>query len=252
MNGVVDRIMEVKWCGFDYGQCIMEPGGLRNPLVIGDICKLLGQPELIADRIHRYHVLNETYGGYSKIKEGHRDEIYRYVLDDDAKGQELFSAKEQEYLDTGDGLMDALDYLQQAGIELEVVSEMKKTLGAVGSDIVSRFLKNRGLTEYFKVLVSPQGKQSLLDDVIIDATYVGKTKEGGDIYDVLAADLRARGIDTSEAVMVGDKPATDINPASERGFLTIQYKGFIDLGPSKADLVIDHFSELKDILRKKG
>jgi FMN phosphatase YigB (HAD superfamily) len=117
---------------------------------------------------------------------------------------------------------------------------------------VSRFLKNRGLTEYFKVLVSPQGKQSLLDDVIIDATYVGKTKEGGDIYDVLAADLRARGIDTSEAVMVGDKPATDINPASERGFLTIQYKGFIDLGPSKADLVIDHFSELKDILRKKG
>ena len=46
--------MDVKWVGFDYGQCIMEPGGLRNPLVLGDICKQLGEPEMVAERIHRY------------------------------------------------------------------------------------------------------------------------------------------------------------------------------------------------------
>jgi ribonucleotide monophosphatase NagD (HAD superfamily) len=52
--------------------------------------------------------------------------------------------------------------------------------------------------------------------------------------------------------MVGDKPETDINPAHDRGFKTIQYTGFIDLGPSKADLVIRSFYELTTILKKKG
>ncbi len=56
------RTMEVKWCGFDYGQCIMEPGGLRNPLVFGDIYKALGQPELISDKIRKYRILKEKYG----------------------------------------------------------------------------------------------------------------------------------------------------------------------------------------------
>lgn len=244
-------MLEVKWVGFDYGQCIMEPGGLRNPLVIGDISKQLGQPELITDRIRRYHILNETYGGYSRIKEGHRDEIYRVVLDDDPMAQELFSAKEQECLDTGDNLVETLDWLQEQGFVLEVVSEMKKTLGAVGSDIVSRFLKRRGFTKYFPVIISPQGKLDIVNDKNIDDRYVGKTKEGGDIYDVLVEDLRSRGIEPEEAVMIGDKPATDINPAHKRGIKTIQYKGFIDLGPSDADLIINDFAELKTILKKK-
>ena len=34
--------MDVKWVGFDFGQCIMEPGGLRNPLLFGEIYKELG------------------------------------------------------------------------------------------------------------------------------------------------------------------------------------------------------------------
>lgn len=244
-------MLEVKWVGFDYGQCIMEPGGLRNPLLIGDICKELGEPELIADRIHRYHQLNELYGGYSRIKEGHRDEIYRYVLDDKPDAQELFSQKEQQYLDLADGLVDALEWLQEQGFVLEVVSEMKKTLGPVGTDVVSRFLKGRGLTKYFRVIISPQGKLDIVSDTQIDDRYVGKTKESGAIYDVLAEDLRSRGIEPEEAVMIGDKPSTDINPAHARGFKAIQYVGFIDLGPSDADLIINHFSELMNVLRKK-
>jgi len=242
--------MEVKWCGFDYGQCIMEPGGLRNPLLFGEIYKDLGRPELIPEKIYKYRVLKEKYGTYSSIKEGHRDEIYSYVLDDDPEAIELFSKNEQLLLDMGEGLEDALQYLQDKGIELMVVSEMKKTLGPVGTDIVSRFLKNRGLVKYFKKLVTPQGKIDLLDDTV-DLKYKGFTKKEGTLYDVLAEELRDQGIEPSEAVMVGDKPATDINPAHDRGFKTIKYTGFIDLGDSKADLEIAHFSELKKILTKK-
>ena len=59
------------------------------------------------------------------------------------------------------GLEEALAYLHDQGIELQVVSEMKKTLGAVGTDMVSRFLKRRGLVKYFQELVTPQGKIDL-------------------------------------------------------------------------------------------
>ncbi|MBI5603209.1 MAG: HAD hydrolase-like protein [Deltaproteobacteria bacterium] len=242
--------MEVKWCGFDYGQCIMEPGGLRNPHVFGDIYKGLGKPELIPDKIQKYRILKEKYGDYGRIKEGHRDEIYSFVLDNDPQALELFSQKEQEYLQVGGGLEEALSYLQAQGIELQVVSEMKKTLGPVGTDMVSRFLKKRGLVKYFKELITPQGKFNLENDTT-DLKYKGHTKKDGRIYDVLARELRERGIEPQEAVMIGDKPETDINPAHDRGFKTIQYIGFIDLGESKADLVIQSFLELKTILKKK-
>jgi FMN phosphatase YigB (HAD superfamily) len=242
--------MEVKWCGFDYGQCIMEPGGLRNPLLYGDLYKELGKPELIPEKIRKYRILKEKYGSYGRIKEGHRDEIYRYVLEDDPDAIRLFSEKEQELLEMGEGLVDALEYLQSQGIELQVVSEMKKTLGAVGTDIVSRFLKRQGLVRYFKELVTPQGKIDLENDTI-DPRYKGYTKKEGTLYDVLAGELKERGIAPHEAVMVGDKPETDIDPAHDRGFKTIKYTGFIDLGASKADMVIHSFVELKTILKKK-
>ena len=83
-------MLEVKWCGFDYGQCIMEPGGLRNPLVFGDIYKALGKPELISEKIQKYRILKEKYGSYGRIKEGHRDEIYSFVLDNDPKAIRAF------------------------------------------------------------------------------------------------------------------------------------------------------------------
>jgi FMN phosphatase YigB (HAD superfamily) len=228
----------------------MEPGGLRNPLMFGNLYKRLGKPELIPDKIRKYRMLKEKYGTFSLIKEGHRDEIYSYVLDDDQEAVELFGQLEQELLDMGDGLEDVLAYLHEQGIELQVVSEMKKTMGAVGTDIVSRFLKRRGLVKYFKELVTPQGKIMLEDDSI-DLKYKGFTKKEGTLYDVLAQELKERGIETHEAVMVGDKPETDINPAHDRGYKTIQYTGFIDLGESKADMVIQTFDELKEILKKK-
>jgi FMN phosphatase YigB (HAD superfamily) len=242
--------MEVKWCGFDYGQCIMEPGGLRNPRMFGDLYKILGKPELIPEKLRRYRILKEKYGSFSLIKEGHRDEIHSYVLDNDPEAIALFSDLEQELLDIGDGLEDALIYLQDQGIELQVVSEMKKTLGPVGTDIVSLFLKRQGLVKYFKEVVTPHGKINLENETV-DLKYKGHTKESGALYDVLAEELKERGIETHDAVMVGDKPETDIDPAHDQGFMTIQYKGFMDLGESKADIVIHSFEELKNILKKK-
>ena len=243
-------MMEVKYCGFDFGQCIQNPGGLRNPLVFGDICKELGTPERIQETVRRYRVLKEKYGTYGRIKEGHRDEISSFVLDGDPRATGLFAEKEQEYLDMAEGLVDALDYLDAQGLRLQVITEMKKTLGPVGTDFISTFLKRRGLVKYLKELVTPQGKINLEDDSL-DLKYRGKSKKDGSIYVVLIQELKEQGIEPHEAVIIGDKPETDINPAHDLGFKTIQYTGYIDLGESKADFVIDSFTALKNIVTKK-
>jgi FMN phosphatase YigB (HAD superfamily) len=241
-------ITGVKWCGVDFGQCLMDPSGLRNYLVVGDVCKELGEPELIVERIHRYRVLKEKYGSYGAIKEGHRDEILRYVFDDNSFAMEIFSTKEQEHLNAAEGAEDALAYLRDQGIQRAVVAELKKTLGPIGSDIATRFLKHRGLLQYFDEMFTPQGKIDLHDGSS-DIRYKGKTKEEGLLYDELAQELLMRGIHTSDAVMIGDKPWTDINPANERGFKTIQFIGYINYGTSEADFVISHFGELKELIK---
>ena len=241
-------ITDVKWCGFDFGQCLMDPSGLRNHLVIGDVCKELGEPELINGRIHRYRVLKEKYGSYGAIKEGHRDEILRYVFDDNSFAMEIFSTKEQEHLNVAEGTEEALAYLRDQDIQRAVVAELKRTLGPVGSDIATRFLKNKDLLQYFDEMYTPQGKIDLHDGSS-DMSYKGKTKEEGALYDELAQELLMRGIQTAQAVMIGDKPWTDIKPAKERGFKTIQYIGYINYESSEADFVISHFRELKEIIK---
>jgi FMN phosphatase YigB (HAD superfamily) len=238
-----------KWVGIDFGQCLMDPSGLRNHLVIGDVCKEMGEPERIEERIHRYRVLKEKYGSYGAIKEGHRDEILSYVFENDKEAMEIFGAKEQEHLKVAPGTEEALQYLRDKGIKRAVVAELKKTLGPIGTDIVTRFLKSKGLLHYFDELVSPQGSVNLRDGSV-DLRYKGKTKEEGTLYDELSNDLLKRGIRTSEAVMIGDKLWTDISPAKKRGFKTIQYIGYINYGSSEdADFVISNFRELKEIVK---
>jgi FMN phosphatase YigB (HAD superfamily) len=238
-----------KWVGFDFGQCLMDPSGLRNHLVIGDVCKEMGEPERIEEKIHRYRVLKEKYGSYGAIKEGHRDEILSYVFENDKEAMEVFGAKEQEHLKAAPGTEEALQYLRDQGIERAVVAELKKTLGPIGTDIVTRFLKSKGLLHYFDELVSPQGSVNLRDGSV-DLRYKGKTKEEGTLYDELSKDLLKRGIQPSEAVMIGDKLWTDITPAKKRGFKTIQYIGYINYGSSEdADFVISNFRELENIVK---
>lgn len=241
--------IEVKWVGFDFGQCLMDPSGLRNYLVIGDVCKEIGEPERIDERIHRYRVLKEKYGSYGATKEGHRDEILKYVFENNAEAMEIFGVKEQEYLKVPEGTEEVLQYLRDQGIERAVVAELKKTLGPIGTDNVTRFLKKNNLLDYFDQVITPQGCVELRDGSV-DLRYKGKTKEEGTLYDELSKDLLKRGIQTSEAVMIGDKLWTDISPAKKRGFRTIQYIGYINYGSSQdADFVISDFHGLKEIIK---
>jgi FMN phosphatase YigB (HAD superfamily) len=242
--------IEVKWVGIDFGQCLMDPTGLRNQMVIGDVSKEMGQPELVEERIRKYRILREKHGSYGIIKEGHRDEIMAFVFDGLEEAKEIFSKMEQEHLALGKGLEDTLGYLKQQGFHLSVVAELKKTLGPMGTDIVTRFLKQKGLLDYFDEVVTPQGRIGLRDSSI-DLKYKGKTKEEGTLYDELIGDLKARGISASEGVMVGDKIQTDILPAKKRGFKTVQFIGYVDMGESGADFRIADFRELKGLLRKK-
>jgi len=191
----------IKWCGIDFGQCLMDPSGLRNPLFFGDICKELGEPELINERVKKYRILKEKYGSYGAIKEGHRDEILSYVFDNNQEAMNLFSIKEQELLKPAEGVEQTLVYLKEEGIILCVVAELKKTLGPMGSDIVTRFLQRQNLTQYFSELITPQGKVNLKDGSV-DMSYKGLTKEEGTLYDRLAEDLLSEGIEPSEAVII--------------------------------------------------
>lgn len=243
-------MIEVKWCGFDFGQCLMEPTSLRNPLLFGDIFKQLGRPEKIKTAIRKYRTLKERYGDYSVMKEGHRDEIFSYVLDGDQEAMDLFSVKEKEILQPGDGLYEALVYLRDQKIDINVVSELKKTLGPMTSNVIIGFLKRNQLTSFFNELITPQGKINAADGSV-DSSYKGLTKQAGTIYDKLKEELAGKGILPSEAVIIGDKPATDIIPAKERGFRTIQYTGYIDFGDVGADFKIISFLELTKLVKGK-
>ena len=240
----------VKWCGIDFGQCLMDPRGLRNPLVFGDICRELGKPEFIDETIEKYHNLKEKYRTYSNVKEGHKDEILSYVFDNNQEAMSLFLEKEQQLLKPAEGAEKALQYLVGEGIIVCIVAEMKKTLGPIGTDVVTMFLQRKKLIQYFSQLVTPQGKVDLRDGSV-DERYKGRLKESGELYDLLVEDLRSQRIEPSEAVIVGDKIMTDIEPPRQRGFKTIQYTGYFDWGSSKADYVISSFSQLKDIVKGK-
>jgi FMN phosphatase YigB (HAD superfamily) len=243
-------ILEVKWCGFDYGETIMNAEKLRNAIVIGDIYKTLGRPERIPGKIRKYRILKEEYGTYPHIHEGHKDALFEFVLDNDPQAVALFKQKEQELLDTGEGVEDVLAHLRTEDMEIYMVSEMKQSPDPLGEDHITRFLKRQGIAKYFHGLITPMGKIDFRTNTV-DLTYKGSTKAEGTLFDLIALELKQRGIEPHEAVMVGDRPNTDINPAHERGFKTIQYKGFTDLGKSDADAVIHSFEELKRIVRKK-
>jgi FMN phosphatase YigB (HAD superfamily) len=244
--------IKAKWVGFDFGQTLMDTRRMRNYLVIGDTCKELGEPELIGERVHKFHAVKEKYGSYTAVGEAHSDEVMAYVFDNKHEAQEILPVAKQRHLFMAKGLKETLCYLVDEGISLSVVAELKKTLGPMGTDVVSRFLDKHNLRGYFENIVCPQGKFDL-NSGFVDLRYKGKTKEEGTIYDVLALDLKQQGIDVSEAAIIGDKLSTDILPAKQRGFVTIQYTGYIDMGMSRdADFRIFDFCELKTIITGKS
>jgi beta-phosphoglucomutase-like phosphatase (HAD superfamily) len=218
--------------------------------MFGDIGKLVGKQEMIPIWIDRMRRLKEKYLTYSIIKEGHKDEIASFVLDNDREAFEIFNQKEQELLSMAPGVPECLTWLDERGIRPNIISELKKTLGPVGTDVITRFLVHKGIIKYFKYFITPQGKMDLDTGERFDI-YQGTSKELGTLYDQLIKDLKEEGIQPEECVMVGDKRSTDIIPPKKRGFITIQYTGHVDEGPCEySDFYAKHFFEVKEIIEK--
>jgi FMN phosphatase YigB (HAD superfamily) len=241
-------VIRAKWVGIDFGQTLMDSSPERTYWMIGDTSKELGEPELVEERCHRWRRMKEKYGSYPIIKERARPEIMTYVFDDRPDVAQIFSRIEQGYLKIADGAIDAIRHLRDQGIEVSIVAELKRTLGPIGTDMVSAFLMRQGVIEYFDELITPQGKIDLSSGET-DLRYKGLSKEDGNLYDLLAEDLLSRGIEPKYAVMVGDKEWSDITPAQKRGFQAIQYYGYIFHAPSNASCEIRHLGELQNIIK---
>ena len=240
----------IKWIGVDYGQCLMTPSSLRNPRMFGDIGKLVGKQEMVPVWIVKMRRLKEKYGSYSKIKEGHKDEIESWVLDNDHEAYEIFNQKEQELLGLALGAYDFIIWINEKGFKPWIVSELKKTLGRVGSDAITKFLINKGIIQYFTYFVTPQGKMDLATGERFSG-YDGTSKESGTLYDLLVKELEEQHIEPKNCIMIGDKLSTDIIPPKKRGFITIQYTGHIDMGPcDSTDYYAKDWVEVKEIIEK--
>lgn len=241
--------LNLRWLGFDYGQCMMDPVGLRNPVMFGEIMRELGRPEEIAETMHRYRRMKETYGTYGFIKEGHKPEILEYVFDGDEEAMALFDKYEIGLLLPGKGFVETLPWLREQGIRMDIVAEGKKTLGPITSVAILPFLQNNGLTQYFGYLYMPMGKINLADSSV-DLSCQGKDKTSGTLYEYIIEDLAKQGIKVDECAMIGDKLTTDIEQPRKRGFHTIQFTGCVDMGSSEyAEYRVNSFLELKDFVR---
>jgi FMN phosphatase YigB (HAD superfamily) len=237
--------------GIDMGECLMDVTPRRAHLLTGDTTRELGRPERAASRCHRWRVMTEKYGSVPVMLERHKDELMRYVFDDEPGAMDTYLRVEQDHLWLAAGAAEALAYLREQGIELSVVTAARTGGSRMEEAAEYRFLVKHGVLKYFTSIISPRGKLQLADGAV-DRRYEGTSKEEGSIYSALADDLAARGIPTEQAVMMGDKEWTDIEPAKRRGFKTILYTGYIRRGPTVADLVVERFGDLPKVVGGLG
>ena len=244
-------VLRVRWMGIDMGECLMDVTPRRAHLLTGDTTRELGQPERAASRCHKWLMMLEQHGSLPVVLEAHKDELIRYVFDDEPAASDTFLRVEQDHLWLAAGAAEALAFLRDQGIELSVVTAARTGGSRIEESSEYRFLVKHDVLRYFSSVISPRGKLRVADGTV-DRRYEGATKEAGTIYDVLAEDLGTRGILPEQGLMMGDKEWTDIEPAKQRGFKTILYTGYVRRGPTVADLVVERFCDLPKLVGGMG
>ena len=230
----------VKWIGFDYGQCLMDSSNRKVEYWMAAVFidEEKERPGIIEEKVKLYKELIEKYGDFRRLHEKGRHEVEEKVLENNPCLMKRYYEVEIKLLKPADGVEDALRYLKSKKYVLDVVSDMSAV------NVIINFLNTYNLRYFFSNIYSPVGV--VRESGEIDESFKGVSKEDGSIYEKLKEDLERRGIEVSEAVMVGDHPVKDVEMAKKYGFITVHYarKG----NPSdKADYVIKHFSELKEI-----
>jgi len=237
------RFKDIKWVGFDYGQCLMDSSNRKveywMAVVFIDLEK--ERPGIINDKVRLYRELMDKYGSYPRLQEKGRDEIHSLILENDSCLIRKYYVSELKFLKPAEGVRDALTHLKREGKEISIVTDMGS---GYALDIIKNFLNTYDLRGFFTDIISPAG--AIRQDGSLDEYYKGTSKEDGSIFDRLAEELRNREIEPDQAVIIGDHPIKDIQQSKKRGFAAIHYspKGQQSI---EADYTITHFSQLKDI-----
>ena len=231
---------------------------------IKEIYTKLGKPEVINEKLARFDELIAESEYDEWLMDGIENEIEFYkklyqlryllwtdtqkffsnILDNDRNAIRLYRERRFSYLKFTDGLKECLAYLKEKGISINIVSEVTseehlKTL--------PHLLSMHSLTTYFSEIITNHGK--IKSNGEIDLSYKGLEKIDGAIYKKLAQDLLDTGIEPTQALIIGDRPAEDVDRPKEYGFKAIQFTGIVKRRISKvADYVISDLRELKKIL----
>ncbi|MBI4265678.1 MAG: hypothetical protein HY657_14990 [Acidobacteria bacterium] len=245
--------MSLQWCGIDYGETIMNPLTLHQSAVIPEVYRELGRPEEAEERVRRWYRVRSTMGPPSTaphllvrdLKQYARGRINAEVFDDEPEAIERFEAKEVMGFAIPDGVGAALALLQRKSVTAAIVSE---SASVTGVQVIARFLRLRGLRQYFQEIITPAGRFDV-EGRLLDSTFEGATKKAGTIYGKIREYLASHQIAASAAAIIGDDPVLDVARARAHGFVTVQYVGVIDRGGSeKADYTMREWAELARIL----
>jgi len=237
------------WFGLDFGETIMNPFTLHQSAVIRQIYRELGREEEAERRVQKWYELRDSFGSpddpshirVRHVKQYERGRIYSEVLDGDTEAIRLFEREESLGFTLAKGVESALRRLKSSGTVPAIVSESAERQAVLA---IIRFLNVHDLGSLVSEIITPAGRFGLKGE-LAGSEFVGKTKREGTIYDELRRYLERRGTKSEEAAIVGDDPVMDIENAKLRGFVTVQYTGIINRGPSPmADYVIDDWSKL--------
>ena len=249
-----NNIRNIDWAGIDYSYTIMNPLTLHHSSVIPQVYQVLGREHEAPMRLQRWYRLRDSVGSPTDpphqkarlVKEYYIERLEGEVFDNEREAIELYYELEAKAKEMPDDLKIGLEHLNSRGIECAVISEVSSIKGTLN---LIRFLKYKGIAEYFAEVITPAGRFSTSGDLLDEHPFKGSNKKTGEIYDRLVSYLKGKALIPSRCAVIGDDPEQDIRQAKLRGFKTIQYCGIVDRGRSEsADYVIYSWSQLKEVI----